>query len=193
MAIPPTRTPTLDELLTGAQPLDGSPAEDARLWAREVLQVPAAAAFPADLHLAISMLGLEPTADRAVAVERLALAQIRAVFPDLTAEDAYGEIADRGTLYAALLGDPEAAGRAVAIAHDHIFEHLHTALHDPVPLRETVVTLLHVASLCSRELPAVPVATDLQADWRLGRGSARQLLEAIADVTHPPEDRKSVV
>ncbi|MRI56572.1 AAA family ATPase [Methylobacterium sp. DB1607] len=188
MAIPPTRTPTLDEFLTGAQPLDGSPVEDARVWAREVLRSPAAPGFPDDLHIAISRLGLEPTADRAVLVERLALAQIRAVFPDLTAEDAYGEIADRSTLYAALLGDPEAAGRAVAIAHAYVYEHLHVALHDPVPLREAVVTLLHVASLCSRDLPAVPVAHDLHADFRLGRGNARQLLEAVADVTHPPEE-----
>lgn len=188
VAIPPTRTATLDELLVGAPPIDGSAAEDARLWAREVLHSPAAPGFPDDLHVAISRLGLEPTADRAVLVERLALAQIRAVFPDLTAEDAYGEIADRATLYAALLGDPEAAGRAVAIAHDYVYKHLHVALHDPVPLREAVVTLLHVASLCSRELPAAPVAHDLQADWRLGRGNAKQLLEAIADVTHPPEE-----
>lgn len=188
MAIPPTRTPTLDEFLTGAQPIDGSPAEDARVWAREVLHSPAAPSFPDDLHVAISRLGLEPTADRAVLVERLALAQIRAVFPDLTAEDAYGEIADRATLYAALLGDPDAAGRAVAIVHDYAYEHLHTGLHDPVPLREVFVTLLHVASLCSRDLPAVPVSTDLVADWRLGRGNARQLLDTIADVTHPPEE-----
>ncbi len=188
MAIPPTRTPTLDELLVGAQPLDGSPAEDARVWAREVLHTPAAPAFPDDLHVAISLFGLEPTAARAVAVERAALAQIQEVFPDLTAEDAYGEIADRATLYAALLGDPEAAGRAVAIVHDYAYEHLHTGLHDPVPLREAFVTLLHVASLCSRELPAKPVSTDLQADFRLGRGNARQLLDTIADVTHPPEE-----
>jgi hypothetical protein len=188
VAIPPTRTATLDELLVGAPPLDGSAIEDAKLWAREVLHSPAAPTFPDDLHVAISRLGLEPTADRAVLVERLALAQIRAVFPDMTAEDAYGEIADRATLYAALLGDPEAAGRAVAIAHAYVYEHLHVALHDPVPLREAVVTLLHVASLCSRDLPAVPVAHDLQADFRLGRGNARQLVDAIADVAHLPEE-----
>ncbi|GAB6842659.1 hypothetical protein HNR00_004620 [Methylorubrum rhodinum] len=188
MAIPPTRTATLDEVLTGAQPIDASPIEDAKLWAREVLHSPAAPTFPDGLHVALNMFGLEPTAARAVAVERLALAQIQAVFPDLTAEDSYGEVADRATLYAAFLGDPEAAGRAVAIVHDHIFAHLHTGLPDPVPLRETFVTLLHVASLCSRDLPVQPMATDLQADWRMGRGSARQLLDTIADVAAPPDE-----
>lgn len=188
MAIPPTRTATLDELLTGAQPIDASPVEDARLWAREVLHSPGAPAFPDDLHVAISLFGLEPTAARAVAVERLALAQIQAVFPDLTAEDAYGDIADRATLYGAFLGDPEAAGRAVAIVHDYAYEHLHTGLPDPVPLREVFVTLLHVASLCSRDLPAQPVSTDLVADWRLARGNARQLLDTASDVANLPED-----
>ncbi|MGG3812342.1 AAA family ATPase [Methylorubrum rhodesianum] len=188
LAIPPTRTATLDELLVGAQPLDGSPIEDARSWAREVLHTPAAPSFPDELHIAISRFGLEPTAARAVAVERAALAQVQAVFPDLTAEDSFGDVADRATIYAALLGDPEAAGRAVAIVHYYLFGHLHTGRHDPVPLREVFVTLLHVCSLCSRDLPAQPVANDLQADWRMGRGSARQLLEAIADVAVPPEE-----
>ncbi|MFE1601037.1 hypothetical protein [Methylobacterium sp. ID0610] len=40
VAIPPTRTPTLDELLVGAQPIGGSSVEDARVWSKYRIDLP---------------------------------------------------------------------------------------------------------------------------------------------------------
>ncbi|KQT93311.1 hypothetical protein ASG60_08025 [Methylobacterium sp. Leaf469] len=188
MAIPSDRVPTVEELIGGAAPWQDSPTADATRWASDLVASPERERLPQAVLAALVTFGEVPRVETAHAVERACLAHIAAFEPSITTEDLVGEIADRATIYGALFGNPAAAGRAVAILHDAVHSYLYVAHSDPVPLREVVVTLLHMASLCSRDLPERDVGNDLQVGWSFGRANARDLLRTLADVARPPSD-----
>lgn len=188
IALPPDAIPTIDQLITGAAPSGRSVIEDAQRWGCQILGSPEGLRLPADVNKALREFATDPTVRAAEELEAAALARTAAFEPSITVEDLLGDVADRATLYGAMLGSSEAAGRAVSLLSDATYGYLHTATTDPVPLREVFVTLLHMASLCNRSLPAVIADPATVADWRIGRANARALLATIASVAVAPEE-----
>lgn len=188
IAIPPDRVATVEELIGGAAPRADSPTEDATRWVSDLVASPESARLSHGVLAALQALAADPRAETAEAVERACLARIAQFEPSITTEDLYGEIADRATLYGALFGNPAAAGRAVALLLDAVHSYLYVTHSDPVPLREVVVTLLHMASLCSRDLPERGADPGLQVGWSFGRSNAADLFRTVADVARPPSD-----
>lgn len=188
MAIPPDRVATVEELIGGAAPWQDSPTADATRWVSTLVASPERERLPQAVLDALITFGEVPRVETAEAVERACLAHVASFEPSITTEDLVAEIADRATIYGALFGNPAAAGRAVAILHDAVHSYLYVTYTDPVPLREVVVTLLHMASLCSRDLPEQDVGNDLQVGWSFGRSNAGDLFRTVAEVARPPSD-----
>lgn len=188
ITLAPDVVPTFEQLITGAAPSGGSVVEDAQRWGREVLGSPEGLRLNSAVNEALRKFATDPTAKAAEELEAAALDRIAAFEPSITTEDLLGDISDRAALYGAWMGSADAAGRAVAILNDAVYGYLHVAATDPVPLREVIVSLLHMASLCSRSLPGEVANPDMVADWRIGRGNARVLLATIATVAVAPEE-----
>ena len=188
ITLPPGAIPTIEQLLAGAALAGGSVAVDATRWAGQLLGSPEGGRLAEDVRAALDRLLSDVSPNACEDAEIHALGAIRRFEPDITVEDLYADIADRCAIYAALLGCQEAASRAVAIVHDAIGSYLHVAGGDPVPLRETFVSLLAFAGLCRRDLPSCVADPILAASWPVVRGNARTLLGTIAQVAEPPEE-----
>ena len=188
IAIHPDAIPTVEQLVSGAALSGGSVVEDARRWGKRLLSSPDGGRLADDVADAVGRLVDDPSPETAEDLEERALARIKAFEPDIAVEDLYGDVADRACLYGAWLGNPTAAGRAVAIVHDALYAYLHVAMGDPVPVREVAVTLLQLAGLCSRSLPAEDVDGSLLASQAVTRGNARTLLRTLAGVADAPEE-----
>ncbi|MCJ2018922.1 AAA family ATPase [Methylobacterium sp. E-065] len=188
ITLPPGEIPTIEQLLAGAALAGGSVAVDATRWAGRLLGSPEGGRLAEDVRAALDRLLSDVSPNSCEDAEIHALGAIRRFEPDITIEDLYGDIADRCAVYGALLGCQDAAGRAVAIAHDAIGSYLHVAGGDPVPLREVVVSLLAFAGLCRRDMPSDAADPALVASWPVVRGNARALMGTIAQVAQPPEE-----
>ncbi|TXN04855.1 AAA family ATPase [Methylobacterium sp. WL64] len=188
ITLPPGEIPTLEQLLSGAALAGGSVATDATRWAGQLLGSPEGGRLADDVRAALDRLLSDVSPNACEDAEIHALGAIRRFEPDITIEDLYGDIADRCAVYGALLGCQDAAGRAVAIAHDAIGSYLHVANGDPVPLREVMVSLLAFAGLCRRDMPSYQADPGLAASWTVVRGNARVLLATIASVAAAPEE-----
>ncbi|MGN8091633.1 AAA family ATPase [Methylobacterium sp. 22177] len=179
--------PTLGQLFAGAMPADGTVTEDARRWTSDLLRSPTGQQLSDALKDALELLGSEACPRYAEEVEALALQEGATFNPNIAVEDMCGEIADRATLYGAMLGDPQAAGRAVALLSDTLQSYAHVAQSDPVAVREIVVTMLQCVALCQRDV-VPPINLELVPSWQLTRSTARRVLEMIASVAAPPEE-----
>lgn len=187
IAVPTDGVPTLDQLLSGAMPLNGSVEDDAKVWASDLCQTSNGQQLSNGLYDALLLLASQPSARIAEQVETLALAEARTFNPHITIEDLCGEIADRVTLYGAMMGDAQAAARAVALLSDTLVSYVHLAHTDPVAVREIAVTLMQMAALCQRDV-VPPLDLGLVPSWSLTRSTARRMLETLAIVTFPPEE-----
>ncbi|MGU3282510.1 AAA family ATPase [Methylobacterium mesophilicum] len=188
ISLPPGDIPTIEQLLAGAALAGGSVAVDATRWAGRLLGSPEGGRLAEDVRASLDRLLSDVSPNSCEDAEIHALGAIRRFEPDISIEDLYGDIADRCAVYGALLGCQDAAGRAVAIAHDAVGSYLHVAAGDPVPLREVCVSLLAFAGLCRRDLPSCVADPGLAASWTVVRGNARTLLGTIAQVAEPPEE-----
>lgn len=188
MAIHPEAVATVEQLISGAPLSGGSVVVDARRWAGRLLASPKGRRLADEVRQSLERLISDPTPNSCEDAEIHAQGAIRRFEPDITIEDLYGDIADRCAVYGALLGCQDAAGRAVAIAHDAIGSYLHVAGGDPVPLREVMVSLLAFAGLCRRDMPSYAGDPNLAASWTVVRLNARTLLTTLASVAVPPEE-----
>ncbi len=187
IAVGPGQVPTLEQLFSGAQPLNGSVDDDAKRWASDLLQTSNGQQLSGALFDALLRFASDPSPRTAEEVETLALAEASTFNPLITIEDLCGEIADRVTLYGAMMGDPHAASRAVALLSDTLISYVHLAHTDPVAVREIAVTMMQMAALCQRDI-VPPLDLGLFPSWSLTRSTARRMLETLAIVTFPPEE-----
>ena len=178
--------PTLGQLFAGAMPAGGTVTEDARRWTSDLLNSAIGKQLSDALKDALELLGSEPCPRYAEEVEALALQEGK-FNPNIALEDLCGEIADRATLYGAMLANPQAAARAVALLSDTLHSYAHVAQSDPVAVREIAVTMLQCVALCQRDL-VPPIDLELIPSWQLTRSTARRVLEMIASVAAPPEE-----